>query len=120
MLKAIDGYTITGIYKDEAMNYPYADNEIITSDVKIYIEFTALSHIVNIYAEDGTTLLESQEVSHKDSITLTEPTKLEDNFATYEFKGWYNERNELVNLNEITSDLNIHPEYRTIMKEYKM
>ena len=120
LLKAIDGYTITGIYKDEAMNYPYADNEIITSDVKIYIEFTALSHIVNIYAEDGTTLLESQEVSHKDSITLTAPTKLEDNFATYEFKGWYNERNELVNLNEITSDLNIHPEYRTIMKEYKI
>ena len=120
LLKAIDGYTITGIYKDEAMNHPYSDNETISSSTKIYIKFVAITYTVNIYAEDGTTLLETQEVNHKDSLSLVAPTKAEDNFATYEFKGWYNERNELVNLNEITSDLNIHPEYRTIMKEYKI
>ncbi len=120
LLKAIDGYTITGIYKDEAMQQPYADNEIITSDVKIYIEFTVLTHIVNIYAEDGTTLLDTQEVSHKDILTLTDPSKAEDDFATYEFKGWLNERNEQVNLNEITSDLNIHPYFETHMKDYRI
>ncbi len=120
ILKGVDGYKIEGIYKDDAMIHPYLDNETISASTKIYIKFVAVIYTVNIYAEDCTTLLESQEVSHKDSITLTAPTKAEDNFATYEFKGWYNERNELVNLNEITSDLNIHPEYRTIMKEYKM
>ncbi len=120
ILKGVDGYRIEGIYKDDAMNHPYSDNETISSSTKIYIKFVAVTYTVNIYAEDGTTLLDSQEVNHKDSLSLVAPTKAEDNFATYEFKGWYNERNELVNLNEITSDLNIHPYYETHMKDYRI
>ena len=92
ILKGVDGYRIEGIYKDDAMNHPYSDNETISSSTKIYIKFVAVTYTVNIYAEDGTTLLDSQEVNHKDSLSLVAPTKAEDNFATYEFKGWYNER----------------------------
>ncbi len=120
ILKGVDGYKIEGIYKDDAMNHPYSDNETISSSTKIYIKFVAVTYTVNIYAEDGTTLVSTEEVNHKDSLTLTAPTKAEDNFATYEFKGWYNERNEQVNLNEITSDLNIHPYYETHMKDYRI
>ncbi len=120
LLKAIDGYTITGIYKNAERTEQYLDGEIVSSDAKIYIEFTAITYKVNIFAEDKVTLLDSMEVSYKDSISLVAPSKAEDDFATYEFKGWFNERNEQVNLNEITSDLNIHPEFRTIMKEYRI
>ncbi len=120
ILKAIDGYSMEGIYKDEAMQHAYSDEDTITSSTKIYIKFVAVTYTVNIYSEDGTTLLTTQEVSHKDTLTLDTPTKPEDEFATYEFKGWYNERNEQVNLNEITSDLNIHPYFETHMKEYKI
>ncbi len=120
LLKAIDGYTITGIYKDEAMTQQYADNETISSSTKIYIKFVAITYTVNIYAEDGTTLLESQEVSHKDSLSLVAPTKPEDNFATYEFKYWADETGKEVSLNEITTDLNIHPYYETHMKDYRI
>ncbi len=37
VLKAIDGYNITGIYKDEAMQHPYSDSETVTDESKIYI-----------------------------------------------------------------------------------
>ena len=120
ILKGVDGYRIEGIYKDDAMNHPYSDNETISSSTKIYIKFVAVVYTVNIYAEDGTTLVSTQEVNHKDSLALTTPSKAEDDFATYEFKGWFNERNELINLNEITSDLNIHPYFETHMKDYRI
>ncbi len=120
MLKAIDGYTIIGIYKDEALSQEYGEDEIITSDTKIYIGFESVTYKINIYQEDGITLVRTEEVSYKESLTLDTPTKVEDNFATYEFKYWLNERNEQVNLDEIISDLNIHPYFETHMKEYKI
>ena len=55
ILKGVDGYKIEGIYKDDAMNHPYSDNETISSSTKIYIKFVAVTYTVNIYAEDGTT-----------------------------------------------------------------
>ncbi len=118
LLKAIDGYSMEGIYKDEAMQHPYSDEDVISSSAKIYIKFVAITYTVNIYDEDGTTLVSTKEVSYKDSLPLTTPTKAEDNFATYEFEGWFNERNEKVDLSEITSNLNIHPQFKTVMKDY--
>ena len=37
ILKAIDGYNITGIYKDEAMQHPYLDSETVTDESKFIL-----------------------------------------------------------------------------------
>lgn len=119
LLKGIEGYSITGIYKDESLRHPYLDSEIITENSKIYIGYERITLLVTIFDESGNQLGTPKEVFYKEALTLAEPSKPEDDFATYEFLGWYNERNEQVNLNEITSNLNIHPKFKTIMKEYR-
>lgn len=49
LLKGIEGYSITGIYKDESLRHPYLDSEIITENSKIYIGYERITLLVTIF-----------------------------------------------------------------------
>ncbi len=120
LLKAIDGYNITGIYKDEALTEPYLEDEIITSTSKIYIGYEAITYTIIIFDENKNVVEVKNDVAHKSNLNLAVPSKPEDNFATYEFVGWADENNKLVDTTSITSDLSIHPLYKVNMKEFRI
>ncbi len=149
MLKAIDGYSVAGIYKDEALKHEYLDSEYIKSDVKIYIKFTAKTFTVNVYSEERGTSSDAEnyelkqlESEQDDSIvdTLTElkevlferekellvakwaedsESDLKYSIITFE---WVNARGEKVNLNDmdtITEDMELYPSYGYDWKDYR-
>ncbi len=119
LLKAIDGYTIIGIYKDQAMNHEFSDNDVLNENTKIYIKYEAQLFTVKIYDASGN-LVNTEEVNYGAGISLAEPSKEEDGFAKYIFSGWVNENGDAVNINKIISDINIYPSFKTIIKEYKI
>ncbi len=149
MLKAIEGYRVSGIYKDEAMQHEYLDSELIKANTKIYIRFEAITFSVKVYNEDRltTSIPEEYELKQLDSEedknnpelvdTLAELKEVlfakevefinaewaedADNYLRYKSItfNWVNERGEVVDFKNINKITEDYEIYPSFSYEFK-
>ncbi len=149
MFRAIDGYKISGVYKDEALQHEYFDNEYIKANSKIYIKFSVATFNVKVYSDVRGEVSDSEDYELKqleseqdDTIvdTLTELKEVlferekellvakwaEDSESELKYSSisfnWVNARGEKVNLNAmqtITEDMELYPSYTPEFKDYR-
>ena len=120
LLKVMDGYSMEGIFKDEFMQQPYSDEDIISSSTKIYIKFVEITYSVNIYNENRELVDTITDIAYKSNLNLSDAEKAETGYAKYIFTGWVDETGNPVDITCIMSDLNIYPTFKVVEKEYKI
>ncbi len=120
MLKAIDGYDITGIYRDEKLTQTYNDEDYITNDTKIFIKFEIKRFKLEICDENKQVIdNKTQIVEYGSEATLEKLDDKVSELGTYKFMGWADvETNELITDDgyDITmvDDLKVYPIYAEV------
>ena len=72
LLKVMDGYSMEAIFKDESMQQPYSDEDIISSSTKIYIKFVEITYSVNIYNENRELVDTITDIAYKSNLNLSD------------------------------------------------
>lgn len=89
-LAPLDGYKFKGFFKDEACQDPFNDDDIVTKDTKIYIQYEEIEATIIFYSDSSMTdVIETVSVKFYSKFTNTfTPTKSDDDYARYTFRGW--------------------------------
>lgn len=85
------------------------------------VSYGTLKYSVDMYSEDGTTLLKTNEVSAGGNVSSYTPTKASTAQYTYTFAGWANEVGGTVDssaLNNIQSDKRLYAVFTPVLRTY--